>query len=341
MIKGKTIEVKEGGVRLDAAILHAFPSSTRAFVKDAIASGSILIADSASTQFSASSSARIPTPSSAKLAASSTGLRRAPKGLKLRGGETLVIRELLEACDNLVAPVAGPLKVEFEDADFIAVNKPAGQPVQPLTCRETGTLMNAVVARYPECRPLGDLPLMAGALHRIDADTSGLVLVARTAASFGNLRAQFAAQSVKKTYLALVEGSVTVGGTLENDLVHDPTLPFCRMIDKSRVRANGSSRTSNLKPLHAVTQFNPIGHTRLENEERTLLEVTIFTGVTHQIRAQLALAGLHIVNDRLYGAFAVENQTGHCLHALAAAFTHPTSGDPVEIRTALPDWAHV
>ena len=246
---------------------------------------------------------------------------------------------MLEASDNLVAPVAGSLRVAFEDDAVLAFDKPAGMPVQPLTCRETGTLMNAVVARYPECRPLGDSPLMAGALHRIDADTSGLVLVARTAAAFENLRAQFSAQTVKKTYLALVEGSVAVGGTLENDLVHDPTLPFCRMIDKSRVRANGRFQISDLKLLHAVTQFTPIGHTTVENEERTLLEVTIYTGVTHQIRAQLALAGLHIVNDRLYGAFAVENQTGHCLHALAAAFTHPISGDPVEIRTAYPDWA--
>ena len=70
-----------------------------------------------------------------------------------------------------------------------------------------------------------------------------------------------------------------------------------------------------------------------------LLEVEIFTGVTHQIRAQLAAAGMHIVNDRLYGAFAVENQTGHCLHALAAKFRHPASGDETEIRTPLPHWA--
>ncbi|MCQ2395321.1 MAG: RluA family pseudouridine synthase [Kiritimatiellae bacterium] len=315
MIRDKTIEITEGGVRLDAALLHAFPTTTRAFVKEAIASGAILIAEADSSP------------------------RRAPKGLKLKGGEQIVIHELLEAADNLVTPIAGPLSLAFEDEAILAFDKPAGMPVQPLTCRETGTLMNAVVARYPECRPLGDLPLMAGALHRIDADTSGLVLVARTAAAFENLRAQFAAQTVKKTYLALVEGSVAVGGTLENDLVHDPTLPFCRMIDKSRVRANGRFQISDLKLLHAVTSFRPIGHTTVENEERTLLEVTIFTGVTHQIRAQLALAGLHIVNDRLYGAFAVENQTGHCLHALAAAFAHPVSGDPVEIRTAYPDWA--
>ena len=314
MIANRTIEINEGGVRLDAAILNAFPSTTRAFVKDAIASGQVLIAGASAPP------------------------RKAPKGLKLRGGEMIVIKELLESADNLVAPEHEPLACVFEDEAILAFDKPAGMPVQPLSCRETGTLMNAVVAEYPECRTLGDTPLMAGALHRIDADTSGLVLVARTADAFANLRTQFAAQTVKKAYLALVEGSVAVGGTLENDLIHDPTLPFCRMIDAHHNRLT-TSQVSCLKSLHAVTQFTPIAHTTVENEERTLLEVTIFTGVTHQIRAQLALAGLHIVNDRLYGAFAVENQKGHCLHALAASFMHPVSGNPVEIRTPYPSWA--
>ena len=309
MIKDRTIQIREGGVRLDAALLHAFPSTNRAFVKDAIVSGNVLING-----------------------------RCAAKGLKLRGGEILVIRELLEAEDNLVLPESAPLRTVFEDDAILAFDKPAGMPVQPLSCRETGTLMNAVVARHPECRNLGDAPLMAGALHRIDADTSGLVLVARTAEAFANLRAQFSAQTVKKTYLALVEGAVAVGGTLENDLIHDPTLPFCRMIDAHHNRLT-SSQVSRLRSLHAVTQFNPIGRVTVENEERTLLEVTIFTGVTHQIRAQLALAGMHIVNDRLYGAFAIEGQTGHCLHAFAASFTHPVSGNPVEIRTPCPAWA--
>ena len=256
------------------------------------------------------------------------------KGLKLCGGESIHVRRLAEASDNRVAPnPAVHVRCLFEDEALLAFNKFPGQPVQPLTYRETGTLMNGVVARWPDVRDVGDQPLMAGALHRIDADTSGLVLVARTPVAFDVLRAQFAAQTVKKTYLALVEGSVAVGGTLENDLVHDPTLPFCRMIDIRRARARVKAA-----PLHAVTHFTPIGRTTCGNEERTLLEVTIYTGVTHQIRAQLALAGLHIVNDRLYGAFAVEGQEGHCLHALAAAFRHPVSSDEMEIRTPYPDW---
>lgn len=311
MITDKTFTNKESGVRLDAAILLVCSSSTRAFVKEAVAAGDITVNG-----------------------------RRASKGLKLRGGETIEVKRLAEATDNTVLPDGDCPPPVFEDDALLAFDKPAGIPVQPLSHNESGTLMNAVVTRYPECIPLGDRPLMAGALHRIDADTSGLVLVARSAEAFEKLRAQFTAQTVEKTYLALVEGPVAVGGTLENDLVHDPTLPFCRMIDAHHNRLT-RAQCENLKPLHAVTQFRPIGRTTVENEERTLLEVKIFTGVTHQIRAQLALAGMHIINDRLYGAFAIENQTGHCLHALAAKFIHPVSGVPVEIGTPYPSWSRI
>lgn len=311
MVSDREIKIDEGGVRLDAAILHAFPTTTRAFVRDAVERGCVLVNG-----------------------------RHASKGMKLRGRETIFLKELLETADNRVKPDGDCPRPVFEDDSLLAFDKPSGQPVQPLSCRETGTLMNAVVLRHPECRCIGDNPLMAGALHRIDADTSGLVLVARTAAAFESLRAQFSAQTVEKTYLALVEGAVAVGGTLEGDLAHDPTLPFCRMIDARQNRLTNAQR-ARLKPLHAVTAYRPIGLATVGSEERTLLEVTIFTGVTHQIRAQLAGAGMHIINDRLYGAFAVENQRGHCLHALAAKFSHPVSGEPVEIRTPLPEWARV
>jgi 23S rRNA pseudouridine1911/1915/1917 synthase len=258
----------------------------------------------------------------------------------LRGGETIEVIKLDEAQDNSPAPDKSIRpKCIFEDEALLAFDKPAGMSVQPLTRKEIGTLMNGVVARWPECIGVGDSPLMAGALHRIDSGTSGLVLVAKTASAFNNLRSQFSAQTVKKTYLALVEGAVAFGGTLENDLVHMPGLGYCKMVDIKKGRLSESERRLLAdKALHAVTSYVPIGRTCEGNEERTLLEVTIYTGVTHQIRAQLALAGMHIVNDRLYGAFAVENMTGHCLHALAASFKHPISGETCEIRTSLPEW---
>ena len=306
MLENIEFTQNEGGVRLDAALFARYPTSTRAFCREACAGGQVLVNG-----------------------------RPAIKGLKLRGGESIRIVALAEERDNRVLPdPAVRARCIFEDDSLLAYDKPAGMPVQPLSRKETGTLMNGVVARHPECAEVGDQPLMAGALHRIDADTSGLVLVARTAAAFADLRAQFAEQSVAKTYLALVEGAVAAGCTLENDLVHDPTLPFCRMIDVSRAR-----QRIKAPPLHAVTNFRPLGLTQCGNETRTLLEVTIYTGVTHQIRAQLALAGMHIVNDRLYGGFAVEGQSGHCLHALAAHFRHPVSDDEVEIRTSEPEWA--
>ena len=311
MIENVSFQSETSGVRLDAALLSRFPTSTRAFCREACAAGNVLVDG-----------------------------RPALKGQKLSSGAEVLVKRLAEATDNRVVPDRSiHVRCLFEDDALLAFDKPPAQPVQPLTCHETGTLMNGVVARWPDVREIGDQPLMAGALHRIDADTSGLVLVARTAAAFENLRAQFAAQTVKKTYHALVEGSVAVGGTLENDLVHVPGLSYCKMTDISRARLTRDVR--HPAPLHAVTNFRPLARTTVANEERTLLEVTIYTGVTHQIRVQLALAGLHIVNDRLYGAFAVENQVGHCLHALAARFRHPVSGDETEIRTPFPPWADI
>ena len=311
MIENETFQVEASGVRLDAALLSRFPTSTRAFCREACAAGEVIVDG-----------------------------RPALKGMKLSRGAQVLVKRLAEASDNRVAPDRSiSVRCLFEDDALLAFDKPPAQPVQPLTCHETGTLMNGVVARWPDVREIGDQPLMAGALHRIDADTSGLVLVARTATAFENLRAQFAAQTVRKTYLALVEGTIAVGGTLENDLVHVPGLSYCKMTDISRARLTRDARQPT--PLRAVTNVRPLARTTVANEERTLLEVTIHTGVTHQIRAQLALAGMHIINDRLYGAFAVENQVGHCLHALAAKFRHPISGDETEIRTPFPPWADI
>ena len=187
MIKGKTVVQENGGIRLDAALLMAFPSSSRSFIRDAVEGGRILVNG-----------------------------RRTHKGLKLRTGDRIQVSELLEKNDNVVLGVYGPKpEIVFEDDFLIAIDKPAGMPVQPLSCRETGTLMNRVVAHYPECRNIGDRPLMAGALHRIDADTSGLVLVARSQKAFDALRCQFTAQSVEKTNLAYLplQFSRTVLGT--------------------------------------------------------------------------------------------------------------------------------
>lgn len=309
MIKGEKFVAEKGGVRLDAALVAKYPSVPRSFVKEACEAGGVLVNG-----------------------------RKVAKGFKLRAGDRIEIAFMDEECDNRPVPdISVPVDCVYEDDSFLAFDKPSGMPVQPLTRREGGTLMNGVVARWPECAGAGDIPLMAGALHRIDAGTSGLVLVARTPEAFEAIRSQFAAQTVKKTYLALVEGAVESEGVLENDLVHMPGLGYCKMVEVSKARLSESERRELApKALHAVTAYRPVRRMRKECEELTLLEVTIYTGVTHQIRAQLALAGMHIVNDRLYGAFAVEDMTGHCLHSLSAEFIHPVTREHITVATPSP-----
>jgi 23S rRNA pseudouridine1911/1915/1917 synthase len=291
-----TAEEKERGQRLDCALLGRFPSSSRAFCKQAVDWGGVLVNG-----------------------------KPALKGSKLRLGDTVRVLKLKETNDNRVRPnqnIAVPIL--FEDDALIAVDKPAGLAVQPLTCEEGGTLMNGLVARYPELAAVGDQPLMAGALHRIDANTSGLVLAARTDAAFADMRAQFAARAVKKVYLALVQGQVALGGHLANDLAHQPDCTVCKMVDAQTLGGGA-------KAMHAETDYKPVEW--LGNY--TLLEVTIFTGVTHQIRAQLSLAGMPIVNDTLYGAKPVRGEMRHFLHAASASFTHPTLRQPCSIEAPL------
>lgn len=296
-----SISKEEEGKRLDALLAVHFPSSTRAFCREAILHGSVLV----------------------------NGVVCINKGNKARAGETVTVDRLLEADDNRVAPDPSvELHILFEDASLLAVNKPAGMAVQPLKCREKGTLMNGLVARYPELAGIGDQPLMAGALHRIDAETSGLVLAARTQDVFEDMRKQFAERKVVKVYYALVEGHVGVPGCMKNELAHDPDVPYCRMV-------NADSLQNPDRRMYAETAFKPVEWI----DRWTLLEVTITTGVTHRIRCQLALNGTPIVGDALYGARERFDTERHFLHAYSASFRHPGNGQPCRIEAPLtPDF---
>lgn len=283
------------GIRFDAAVLMYCPGSTRPLVRRAIAAGTITLNG-----------------------------QPADKGIKLRVGDKVAVIRLLEAGDVRVEPDAKvALEVVFADDCLLAVNKPAGLAVHPLRPEERGTLANGLVARFPELAVIGDQPLMAGVIHRIDTDTSGIVLAARTQSIHASLRAQFRAQTVRKTYLALVEGRVRGSGRLTHDLVHLPS-------DRGRMVDARSLQTPE-RLMHAVTEYRP--QQRIGN--RTLLEVTIFTGVTHQIRCQLAIAGHPIVGDTRYGALAVEGFSRHFLHASAIAFTHPGRSCVIDLHAPL------
>ena len=294
------IDPCDAGKRLDVFLAGRFPSSSRTFCRTAVLSGSVAV----------------------------NGTPCRNKGYKLRAGDAVSVEGLPEVSDNRVQPDADVQPdILFLDDALIAVNKPAGIPVQPLSCTERGTLMNGLVARFPELADIGDAPLMAGALHRIDIWTSGLVLAARTQAAFDAMRRQFAERTVVKTYLTLVEGNVEEPGTLRHELAHDPGVPYCRMVDASTL-AHPDRR------LRAVTEYRPLQITGIW----TLLEVTIRTGVTHQIRCQLALNGTPIVGDALYGKARLDTPR-HFLHAAAVQFRHPVTGADCRIEAPpTPDW---
>lgn len=295
-----TVSATDSGARLDIIVRQACPSSPRSAIGKAIENGTIQLNG-----------------------------RTVSKGAKVREGDIVTIRELREKSDigirpdNSISP-----DIVYDDGVLIGVNKPAGIPVQPLSPDETDTLMNGLVAFAPELAGIGDDPMMGGALHRIDTGTSGLVLASRSQELWVAMRNLFAARKVRKTYLALVEGTVKEPGKVACDLAHDPTLSVCRMIKATEV--SGKTR-----PMYAETEYKPI-HTAGKN---TLLEVTIYTGVTHQIRAQLAMNGTPIVGDALYGARQSCNEPGHRLHALAAEFTHPLTGNLCRVATPMPHWA--
>ena len=287
----------EAGQRLDAVLHARFPAANRSFCRQAVEAGLVLV----------------------------NGQPCAVKGLKLRAGDAVTVARLKEACDNRVQPDASvQVPVVFEDGCLVAVNKPAGLAVHPLSSEERGTLMNGLVARYPELAAVGDQPLMAGALHRIDTGTSGLVLAARTPEAFDVLRAQFVAQTVDKIYFALVEGHVAGPGRLTHELAHHPSLPHCKMVDARSLAAPD-------RRMRAETLYRP----RERLGPYTLVEVAIRTGVTHQIRCQLALGGWPVVNDTLYGARPVKGCPRHFLHAFEACFAHPASGQPCRLRAPL------
>jgi 23S rRNA pseudouridine1911/1915/1917 synthase len=286
----------ETGIRLDAAVHAKCPASTRALIRRAIAAGGVTVNG-----------------------------RSVDKGDKLDAGDAVAVRSLPEASEVRVrADAAVVLDVIHEDDALIAVNKPAGLACQPLDPDEMGTIANGLVARYPELAAVGDAPLAAGVLHRLDGGTSGVVLAARTPDVYTAMRRQFRDREIIKRYVALVDGVVAGPGLLTHDLAHQPAFRG-RMVE-----AGGVAQPDRV--MRAVTEYRPVRRI----EARTLLEVTIRTGVTHQVRCQLALIGHPVVGDIRYGAAAVAGFNRHFLHAQSICFRHPLTGDRREITAPLP-----
>jgi 23S rRNA pseudouridine1911/1915/1917 synthase len=249
--------------------------------------------------------------------------KRAPKGAPAPPGARISVQK--PPPDQPVPEPDLPIRIVHADSHLVVADKPAGMPSHPLKPGEKGTAANALVGRFPELAQVGLATREGGLVHRLDTDTSGLLLAARTEAAHAMLRAQFSARTVEKDYLALVAGEIHAGGEIALPLLHDPR-------DARRMQAASDpdyAEEHGARP--AVTRFVPV--------ERkggfTLLEVEIPTGVMHQIRAHLAFIGHPLAGDALYGGPEVPALPRHFLHAARLAFAHP-DGSRVRYESPLP-----
>jgi len=238
----------------------------------------------------------------------------------------------LEAAAPAGAPVpepALPLRVLAEAPRWVAVDKPAGMATHPLRPGERGTLANGVAARFPECAGASPAPREGGAVHRLDADTSGCVLFARDREAWEALRGQLARRAVEKVYLALVAGRVAAGGVCSVPLAQrgGRAVPVPDEAAAARLPARASA------PRPAETRWE----VARALPRHTLLEVRIPTGAMHQIRAHLAFLGHPVAGDAAYGgaAAAVPGLRRHFLHAWRLGFEDP-GGGPAAVEAPLP-----
>jgi 23S rRNA pseudouridine1911/1915/1917 synthase len=233
----------------------------------------------------------------------------------LRGGERIEVSPA--GLPPLKAtPEDLPIEVLYEDASLIAVNKPAGLTVHAGAGLHSGTLVNRLVHHFGALSQLGG-DMRPGIVHRLDKDTSGVLLVARTDAAHRVLAAQFAGRTVEKAYLALVHGKVRAdSGRITKPIARDP-------VRRTRMTARLKSGREALTEYRVRKRF----------EKFTYLEVRIGTGRTHQIRVHLASIGHPVAGDRVYGAPAAERLF---LHAARIGFVSPATRERVTVESPLP-----
>jgi len=213
--------------------------------------------------------------------------------------------------------------VAYEDDDVIVVDKPSGVVVHPGAGRPSGTLANGLLSRYPE---IGELPPECrwGIVHRIDRDTSGLLIVAKTADAFNHLQAALKRREIKREYRALVGGQFSSStGTIDAPIGRDPTEP-------TRMAVIESGRP-------ARTHFQRLAE--WDNADVSLAAVALETGRTHQIRVHMRSIGHPVVGDPVYGKkrSAAGDPGRTWLHAASLTFEHPSGSGPVTVRSNLPD----
>jgi len=249
---------------------------------------------------------------------------------KLREHDEVEV-ELIAPAADAFAPEDIPIEIVYEDDTLVVVNKPAGLVVHPAAGMPSGTLANALAYHFQHL-PGGGTGLRPGLVHRLDRDTSGLLVVAKTDSALENLSDQFRDRTVYKSYVALVHGRMAASsGKIDQPLARDPA-------NRTRMAVVRGGR-------HALTLYR----VRRGFDRFTLLDVELKTGRTHQIRVHLAWLKHPVVGDEIYGAgrdntiqdarlrARVRSLNRQFLHAEKLGFTHPKTGEFVKFESPLPE----
>ena len=246
--------------------------------------------------------------------------RPAAKNLRVQPGQVLEV-QLPEPEEPEARPQNIPLDVVYEDQDVIVVNKPTGMVVHPAPGHPDGTLVNALLYHCGESLSGIGGQKRPGIVHRIDRDTSGLIIAAKNDAAHLGLAAQLADHTLARTYECLAVGNFREdSGTVDAPIGRHRT-------DRKKMAVVPDGR-------RAVTHWEVIARYQGVTHLRCRLE----TGRTHQIRVHLAYIGHPILGDTVYGAKKpVAGLTGQCLHAVGLRFIHPRTGEPVELTCPLPE----
>jgi len=287
MDKLHSLIADDGDARLDKYVCQHFPELSRTRVQRLIADGHITVNG-----------------------------QPAKPGIKLNTGDRLEVAIPPAPSEHLL-PESIPLNIIYEDDDLLVVDKPAGLTVHPAPGHPGHTLVNALLAHLPHLADIGD-SLRPGIVHRLDKDTSGLMLVAKNSKAQANLIGQFKSHSVSKAYMALVRGRLTPEtGIIEAAIGRDP-----RHRQRMAVVEGGREASTEYQVVKYIGDY-------------TLLEVRPQTGRTHQIRVHLGAIGFPVVGDKIYGVKA-PFLPRQFLHACWLGFSLPSSGEYIEFKSELP-----
>ncbi len=280
-------------VRLDHFMVTVLPDHSRSYLQNLIKDGNVTVEGSTVTK----------------------------TGFKLEGKKSVQVI-LPPPVDSDLIPENIPLDIIYEDNDLIAINKPAGMVVHPSAGHDSGTLVHAILAHCPDIEGVGGVR-RPGIVHRLDKDTSGVILVAKNDKAHHFLQKQFKDRQVEKRYLALVDG-------------HPPT-PTGRV--EAAINRDPSQRQKMaIVPTHkgrmAISEYRIVE----EFENHTLLEVKILTGRTHQIRLHMAFLECPVVGDRVYGHKKISLPVSRqMLHAQHVKIDLPNGQKGVEFTAGTPD----